>query len=136
MGVTIAVAAVALAWFRMGRPRWRQLGGLGAGAFWVVFGVVLAFGTFTSLFIVLLPLGLLLLLMSNGVEGARSWLTPAGLVAVPTMWVVTGAIDVGPGGWVAALVGILVVALLAIAFESRQRRLINDGPDGIGERVT
>jgi hypothetical protein len=117
----------------MGRPRWRQLDGLGAAAFWLVFGVVLAFGTFTSLFIVLLPLGFLLLLISNAVEGVRSWLTPAGLVAVPTVWVVTGAIDVGAGGWVAALVGIVVVGLLAIAFEGRQRRLTSGDRCRIGE---
>ena len=122
----IAAAAVAWAWSRMGRQRvGGEIGGLGAAAFWALFGVVLAFGSFTSLFIVLLPVGVVLLLFSKRVEPARSWLVLAGLVVVPTIWLAAGAIDAGTGGWAAVLVGVALVGLIAVAFETRQRRLSN-----------
>ncbi|MDQ3573327.1 MAG: hypothetical protein M3378_09310 [Actinomycetota bacterium] len=124
MGVIIAVASVAWAWYRMGRQgAGGEIAGLGAVAFWAVFGVVLAFGSFTSLFIILLPVGVVLLLLSRQVEPARSWLALAGLVAIPTIWLAAGAIDAGTGGWVAALVSWALVGLVAVAFETRQRRL-------------
>ena len=122
----IAAAAVAWAWSRMGRQRaGGEIAGLGAAAFWALFGVVLAFGSFTSLFIVLLPVGVVLLLFSKRVEPARSWLVLAGLVVVPTIWLAAGAIDAGTGGWAAVLVGVALVGLIAVAFETRQRRLSN-----------
>jgi hypothetical protein len=121
MGVLIAVGAVAWAWFRMGRRNPDgELAGGGAVAFWSVFGLVLAFGSFTSLFIVLLPVGLVLLLFSKWVEPVRSWLTLALLVAVPVVWPATGEIDAG-GGWVTVGVAIALVCPVAVAFETRKR---------------
>jgi hypothetical protein len=124
MGVIIAVAAVAWAWSRMGRED--AVGGVtgfGAVAFWAVFGVVLAFGSFTSLFVILLPAGAVLLALSKWVEPVRSWLALTGLVGIPTIWLAIGVIDAGTGGWVTALVALATVSLIALAFETRQRRL-------------
>jgi hypothetical protein len=123
MCVLIAVAAVAWAWFRMGRHH-PDTGVVGNGStvFWAVFGVLMALGTFTMLFIVLIPGGLVMLLLSKWFEPVRSWLVLAGLVVVPAGWMATGAIDGGVGGWVAVGVGAVVVGLVGTAFEMRQRR--------------
>lgn len=122
MGVLIAVGAVAWAWFRMGRRNPDgELAGAGAVAFWAVSGLVLAFGSFTSLFIVLLPVGLVLLVFSNWVEPVRSWLTLALLVAVPVVWLATGDIDAGGRSWAAAAVALALVCPVAVAFETRKR---------------
>jgi hypothetical protein len=119
----IALAAVVWAWIRMEeRDRPAPVGGLAASAFWAVFGVLMALGTFSMLFIVLIPVGVAVLVLSKWFEPVRSWLVLAGLVTVPTAWMATGAIDAGAGGWVAAGVGVIVTGLVAVAFETRERR--------------
>ena len=117
------MAAVVWAWIRVEEHDPPALvGGLGASGFWAVFGVLMAFGTFTMLFIVLIPAGVAILLLSRWFEPVRSWLVLAGLVTVPTAWMATGAIDVGAGGWVAAGIGVIVTGLVAVAFETHERR--------------
>lgn len=123
MCVFIAVAAVVWAWFRMGsHDPDAEVSGIGATVFWAVFGVLMALGTFTMLFIVLLPAGLVILALSKVFEPVRAWLVLAGVVVVPALWMASGDIDAGRGGWVAVGVGLVVVALVAIAFETRNRR--------------
>lgn len=123
MCVLIALAAVVWAWIRVEEhdpPA--PVGGLGASVFWAVFGVLMAVGTFSMLFIVLIPGGIAILLLSRLFEPVRSWLVLAGLVMVPTAWMATGAIDAGAGGWIAAGIGVVVTGLVAVAFETHKRR--------------
>jgi hypothetical protein len=118
----IALAAVGYAWTRLNRDGTdAQMGGLAAVAFWFGFGLVVAFGTFTSLFVVLLPLAVVMLLLSKRFEPTKVWLALAVLVIVPMAWMVTGAIDAGTAGWMAAFLGLGVAGAVAIAFENRWR---------------
>ena len=123
MGFLIALVALYRAWTRLAEGRAGEgVGGVAAIAFWLFCGVVLAFGSFTSLFVVLLPLGLGLLVISGRFDPTRSWLLLLGLVAVPSWWLATGSIDAGPVGWAVVMVGVVAVVTAAVTFETGDER--------------
>ncbi len=125
MGLVMAAVAVVWAWGRIGReppPRW-PLRGAGASAFWLALGLVLGVGSVSQLFVILLPLGVVLVAISAAVEPRRAWLVVTGLVAVPVFFLASGAITArGPVVWVLVVSGITLAAAVARLFEARAAR--------------
>ncbi len=125
MGLVVAAVAVVWAWNRMGRepPAGWPLRGGGAVAFWLALGLVLGVGSVSQLFVVLLPLGVVLVAVSAVAEPRRAWLVVAGFVAVPVFFLATGAIGAGgPVAWVLVVSGITLAAVVARLFEARAAR--------------
>ena len=124
MGALIALLAVGWAWVRTARtPSLWPMRGVPADAFWLLFGVLLGVGSVSQLFIVLVPLGLVLLGLSWFVDPAQAWLTLVGTIAVPVFFLATETISGGAAPWIAAGVGSAGAALVAAGFQLRDSRL-------------